>query len=27
VFLDGHVGWRKFQQMTVRTQGDPQFWW
>ena len=26
-FLDGHVAWRKFNQMTVRTFSDPQFWW
>jgi prepilin-type N-terminal cleavage/methylation domain-containing protein/prepilin-type processing-associated H-X9-DG protein len=26
-FLDGHVGWRKFDQMRVRTSADPQFWW
>jgi prepilin-type N-terminal cleavage/methylation domain-containing protein/prepilin-type processing-associated H-X9-DG protein len=27
VFLDGHVGWRKFSKMTVRTAGDPSFWY
>jgi prepilin-type N-terminal cleavage/methylation domain-containing protein/prepilin-type processing-associated H-X9-DG protein len=27
VFLDGHVGWRKFAAMSVRTSGDPSFWW
>jgi prepilin-type N-terminal cleavage/methylation domain-containing protein/prepilin-type processing-associated H-X9-DG protein len=26
-FLDGHVAWRKFPQMIVRTWNDPQFWW
>jgi len=26
-FLDGHVGWRKFAQMNVRTLGSPYFWW
>ena len=27
LFLDGHVDWRKFDQMTVRTDGSPAFWW
>lgn len=28
LFLDGHVDWRKFEQMTVRTfGGNPAFWW
>ena len=28
LFLDGHVEWRKFEQMTVRTfGGNPAFWW
>lgn len=27
LFLDGHVEWRKFERMTVRTDGDPAFWW
>lgn len=27
LFLDSHVEWRKFQQMRVRTTGDPAFWW
>lgn len=26
-FLDGHVGWRKFSQMSVRTANTPFFWW
>jgi prepilin-type N-terminal cleavage/methylation domain-containing protein/prepilin-type processing-associated H-X9-DG protein len=26
-FLDGHVEWRKFDKMSVRTTSDPQFWW
>jgi len=25
--LDNHVEWRKFDLMTVRTTGDPAFWW
>jgi len=28
VCLDGHAEWRKFQKMTVRTDGsEPSFWW
>lgn len=27
LFLDGHTEWRKFDQMRVRTNGDPAFWW
>jgi len=27
VFLDGHVSWRKFSKMSIRTTGDPSFWW
>jgi prepilin-type processing-associated H-X9-DG protein len=27
VFLDGHVGWRPFPKMTIRTTGQPAFWW
>jgi hypothetical protein len=27
IFLDSHAEWRKFPQMTVRTTGDPAFWW
>lgn len=27
LFADGHVSWRKFDQMIVRTTGDPSFWW
>jgi prepilin-type N-terminal cleavage/methylation domain-containing protein/prepilin-type processing-associated H-X9-DG protein len=28
LFLDGHVEWRKFQAMRVRTDGSvPHFWW
>jgi prepilin-type N-terminal cleavage/methylation domain-containing protein/prepilin-type processing-associated H-X9-DG protein len=27
LFLDGHVEWRKFNKMRVRTTGDPTFWW
>jgi prepilin-type N-terminal cleavage/methylation domain-containing protein/prepilin-type processing-associated H-X9-DG protein len=27
LFLDGHVEWRRFQNMRVRTTGDPAFWW
>jgi prepilin-type processing-associated H-X9-DG protein len=26
-FLDGHVGWRKFDKMTVRTTAFAYFWW
>jgi prepilin-type processing-associated H-X9-DG protein len=25
--LDGHVEWRKFLKMRVRTTGSPTFWW
>jgi prepilin-type N-terminal cleavage/methylation domain-containing protein/prepilin-type processing-associated H-X9-DG protein len=27
VMLDGHVEWRKFKQMHVRTTASPYFWW
>ena len=27
VFLDGHVDWRRFETMSVRTYGDPSFWY
>ncbi len=27
VFLDGHVGWRRFEKMSVRTTGEPTFWY
>jgi prepilin-type N-terminal cleavage/methylation domain-containing protein/prepilin-type processing-associated H-X9-DG protein len=27
VFLDGHVDWRKFQKMSIRTSGEPSFWY
>lgn len=27
LFLDGHVDWRNFREMTVRTAFDPSFWW
>jgi prepilin-type N-terminal cleavage/methylation domain-containing protein len=27
LMLDMHVEWRKFQSMTVRTQGGMTFWW
>jgi prepilin-type N-terminal cleavage/methylation domain-containing protein/prepilin-type processing-associated H-X9-DG protein len=26
-FADGHVQWRRFNKMFVRTDGDPAFWW
>jgi prepilin-type processing-associated H-X9-DG protein len=26
-FLDGHISWRRFDQMVVRTDGSPSFWW
>jgi prepilin-type N-terminal cleavage/methylation domain-containing protein/prepilin-type processing-associated H-X9-DG protein len=26
-FADGHVTWKKFQNMLVRTDGGPSFWW
>lgn len=25
-FLDGHVEWKKFNQMQLRTSNDPEFW-
>lgn len=25
--MDSHVGWSSFQKMTVRTTGQPTFWW
>lgn len=27
LMLDGHVEWRKFDRMNVRTVGSPSFWW
>ncbi len=27
ILLDGHVEWRKFDKMFVRTGGAPSFWW
>lgn len=27
LMLDGHTEWRSFQQMVVRTTGEPNFWW
>jgi prepilin-type N-terminal cleavage/methylation domain-containing protein/prepilin-type processing-associated H-X9-DG protein len=27
LFADGHVAWRKFDKMNVRTDNDPTFWW
>ena len=27
VFLDGHVDWRRFEKMSVRTSGEPTFWY
>jgi prepilin-type N-terminal cleavage/methylation domain-containing protein/prepilin-type processing-associated H-X9-DG protein len=27
LYLDGHVSWKKFDAMIVRTTGDPSFWW
>ena len=27
LFVDGHVGWRKFEKMSVRTTGEPTFWY
>jgi prepilin-type N-terminal cleavage/methylation domain-containing protein/prepilin-type processing-associated H-X9-DG protein len=26
-FLDGHIEWRSFNKMVVRTDGSPSFWW
>ena len=26
LYLDGHVSWRDFHLMTIRTVGDPSFW-
>ena len=26
-YLDGHVEWHKFDQMRMRTDGTPAFWW
>jgi prepilin-type N-terminal cleavage/methylation domain-containing protein/prepilin-type processing-associated H-X9-DG protein len=26
-FLDGHVEWRRWEKMAVRTYGDPSFWY
>ncbi len=27
LFLDGHADWRKFSKMTLRTSGEPSFWY
>ncbi|MCF7668499.1 MAG: type II secretion system GspH family protein [Verrucomicrobia bacterium] len=27
LFLDGHVEWRNFSDMKVRTTDEPRFWW
>ncbi len=27
LMLDGHVEWRKFERMNVRTVNSPSFWW
>lgn len=27
MMLDGHVEWRGFERMTIRTSGTPSFWW
>ena len=27
LFADGHVSWRKFNDMHVRTDDSPSFWW
>jgi prepilin-type N-terminal cleavage/methylation domain-containing protein/prepilin-type processing-associated H-X9-DG protein len=27
LFLDGHVSWRRWEKMTLRTYGDPSFWY
>ncbi|MBI4659263.1 MAG: type II secretion system protein [Verrucomicrobia bacterium] len=27
LMLDGHVEWRRFEKMVVRTVGSPSFWW
>jgi prepilin-type N-terminal cleavage/methylation domain-containing protein/prepilin-type processing-associated H-X9-DG protein len=27
LMIDGHVEWRKFEKMTIRTDGSPAFWW
>jgi prepilin-type processing-associated H-X9-DG protein len=27
LYLDGHVEWRNFSEMTVRTAGSPSFWY
>lgn len=27
LIADGHVDWRRFSRMKVRTFGDPPFWW
>ncbi len=26
-YLDGHVAWRRFSKMSIRTTGDPSFWY
>ena len=27
IMLDGHVEWRRFNKMYIRTTGAPSFWW
>lgn len=27
LFLDGHVEWRPFSEMRIKTAGTPSFWW
>ncbi|MCL5097792.1 MAG: type II secretion system GspH family protein [Candidatus Omnitrophica bacterium] len=27
VYLDGHASWKKFDRMSLRTMGDPSFWY
>ena len=27
LYLDGHVAWKNFDKMVVRTVGNPAFWW
>jgi prepilin-type N-terminal cleavage/methylation domain-containing protein/prepilin-type processing-associated H-X9-DG protein len=27
LYADGHVQWKKFDKMVVRTEGSPSFWW
>ena len=26
-FLDGHIEWRPFHRMRIRTDENPSFWW